>query len=156
MTITVMKKCGVAECTKLLLANGVCGTHNWRFKRYGSYDQPPLSRSRSLHGGEVPAYKDAALKKVVMHSCDNPECTNPNHLSIGTQKENMHDAAQKGRIRSARKGGKRLFDAKTAISIFLASGIYKHIAEEYGCSADVVAGIKSGRSWNNITQQYAS
>jgi hypothetical protein len=38
--------------------------------------------------------------KVVMHSCDNPPCVNPNHLIVGTQSENMLDAAVKGRIRS--------------------------------------------------------
>ena len=31
------------------------------------------------------------------HSCDNPECCNPSHLSWGTRKENMKDMARKGR-----------------------------------------------------------
>ena len=35
---------------------------------------------------------------VVMHSCDNPQCVNPEHLRIGTQAENMSDASRKGRI----------------------------------------------------------
>lgn len=34
---------------------------------------------------------------VVMHSCDNRECINPNHLSLGTRKDNTQDMIKKGR-----------------------------------------------------------
>jgi uncharacterized protein YerC len=35
--------------------------------------------------------------KVVCHSCDTPQCCNPRHLWIGTQRENLLDMRAKGR-----------------------------------------------------------
>jgi hypothetical protein len=44
-----------------------------------------------LVNGEIPA----GMK--VLHSCDNPPCCNPAHLSLGTQLENIQDMLSKGR-----------------------------------------------------------
>jgi hypothetical protein len=46
--------------------------------------------SLRLSGIDVP--KD----KMVLHSCDNPPCVNPNHLSIGTNQQNQIEAVERG------------------------------------------------------------
>lgn len=35
--------------------------------------------------------------QYILHKCDNPGCLNPDHLFIGTQRDNVMDAINKGR-----------------------------------------------------------
>ncbi|KKK48266.1 hypothetical protein LCGC14_3146880, partial [marine sediment metagenome] len=42
---------------------------------------------------------------LVLHSCDNKRCVNPNHLFVGSQKDNIQDALMKGRMATGGRNG---------------------------------------------------
>ena len=88
------------------------------------------------------APKDTDEYGFIMHSCDNPSCCNPKHLSIGTHADNMADKVAKGRqklfpsdtgprcklsmdqarqARELRKTGSRVVDLAKQFGISLAS-----------------------------------
>jgi hypothetical protein len=111
--------------------------------------------SWALHFGEIPN------KMSVLHKCDNRECTNPDHLFIGTQLDNMRDCAAKGRI-SVLMGES---NPSAKINQFIAEEIrlihssgstsISKIASMYGIGRTTVRRILNYESWNNKQREKA-
>lgn len=97
-----------------------------RLRIAGGYDYAHRVMYRIKTGEEIPA------GMVVMHTCDRPDCVNPNHLVLGTQSDNVHDRDRKGRqkvvARCARREKAVLQTVKSSISGMTIKQISERVA----------------------------
>jgi hypothetical protein len=89
----------------------------------------------------------------LLHSCDNKQCVNPNHLREGTNVENAADAAERGLMQ---KGIDR-WNAKVNpqlvknIRQWNADGIsHVRIAQQLGLGVNTVGSICRRQTWKHV------
>ena len=86
----------------------------------------------------------------VLHSCDNPPCVNPNHLSLGSHAENIQDISNKGRWPS--RDNSLTTEKVRLIKALLASQEMKlkDIADLFNVHSSQITKIKQGKIWKNV------
>jgi len=93
-----------------------------------------------IHKGKIP---DGLF---VLHTCDNPPCTNPNHLFLGTNKDNMQDMIKKGRKKIVIKIKLTEQDIRT-IRKLIHFGVNQYkIAEKFNVNQGTISRIKLFKS----------
>jgi len=102
--------------------------------------------SYQLYKGEIP------LGLKVLHKCDVTHCVNPDHLFLGTQKENIQDMDRKGRRKQPRgeKCGASKITAEQAIKIRNDPRSMGKIGKDYGVSTSQVCNIKHMKHWRHV------
>ena len=103
--------------------------------------------SYEIHKGPIPP------GLVLLHSCDNPSCVNPEHLRPGTVRDNNQDMLRKGRNSFGRSPPKSSLGALDVIRIRCrAAEGEKHaaLAREYGVSPNTIAKIVKRESWSHL------
>ncbi len=84
----------------------------------------------------------------VLHKCDNRACVNPDHLELGSQRENLRQMVDRGR--QGATVYKPVISDKTRQKIIAANGLQKHIAERFGIHPSTVSRIKNGKDSNRL------
>lgn len=91
----------------------------------------------------------------VCHKCDNKLCVNPDHLFLGTQKENLNDCVRKGRTNRAH-GERAARSTVTEIEVvkireLARSGMmYRDIAKMFPIGTRGIGHIVRRRTWKHV------
>lgn len=93
---------------------------------------------------------------LVLHKCDNPSCVNPEHLFLGTDKDNVMDSILKNRFHRA-KGEQHHFSKYSTAQIREArllkeKGLtYRVISEKTGIALKSLSGIINRKAWKSVS-----
>lgn len=141
----------------LLRINPVNGCHEYQGSKcrsgYG-YISDERGKTRRAHkevfkhfNGEI----EAGL--VIRHTCDNPCCCNPNHLILGTHKDNAMDSKIRGRNARGSKNWNSQLTERDVCSIkkmLKAGGKPSAISKIFNVTKGNIKTIRRGRTWGFI------
>lgn len=99
---------------------------------------------------------DVPEGSLVCHRCDVRHCVRPDHLFVGTHKDNMQDMHRKGRANPAcgeRNWRAKLSDAQVSElrSMRAAGLLHKDLARHFGVSRKQVSVICSGKQRTRLS-----
>lgn len=104
-----------------------------------------------LHCGTIPE------GMCVLHKCDNPRCSNPDHLFLGTKCDNMRDAIEKGRHPTLGKIGEKNHQAVLTrqavltIKMLFNIGYTVHdVARIFNIHPSTIGNIKYNVTWREL------
>lgn len=123
------------------------GCHEWQARvnrgGYGmfSYDQKNIPAHRAsylLFNGQIPP------GACVLHRCDNRKCVNPEHLFIGTQKDNISDMDLKQR--RGTKSALTYTDVEEIKKLLSERYSQETIAKKFNIHQGTISRIKLGKT----------
>jgi len=97
---------------------------------------------------------NAPTGSVVRHKCDNPTCVNPEHLTIGSQAENIADAVDRNRIARGNKLPHAKLNPELVREIrakYESGKFSQHVlAQEYGVTQMAISHLVRRNTWRHV------
>lgn len=95
--------------------------------------------------------RDIKEDLLILHSCDNPCCVNPAHLSEGTGFDNQQQASLRNRYN--RKGTNSIFSKITDEDVRIireSKRSSRDICKDYNLTKASILNIRSGKTWSHV------
>lgn len=87
---------------------------------------------------------------LIRHSCDNPACCNPEHLSLGTHADNVADRVERNRSAVGEGNGRAVLSESCVEHIRRSGFSVAVLANHYEVSHDTIRDVKEGRTWKHL------
>ncbi len=109
--------------------------------RYGYGQLPrPLGGTRYAHRAVMIEHHVPIAGMIVRHRCDNPPCINPEHLTVGTQADNVRDMMERGGHRGS--NGPYKVTPEVRERVLAMDGPCRKVASEIGLSPSTIQRIR--------------
>jgi hypothetical protein len=112
------------------------------------------NRKHLAHRASYEAFVGPIPKGMyVCHACDNVACVNPNHLFLGTQKQNLQDMVNKGRSTWGEKNPQAKLTEQQVKEIkqgFAEGKTDMELAKQFNMSRQGINSIRKGKLWSYV------
>lgn len=89
---------------------------------------------------------------LVLHSCDNPRCVNPDHLRVGTNVDNTRDKRDRNRFNAPKGEASNLskLSEQDVVQIRSDTRIAREVARDFGVTRSAIQSVRSKKTWAHV------